>query len=166
MTTNTYHANKDVSVQAEVYKLTTPQVPGTVVSGRNHYLVRKGGARVEIQVGDFIIRGDDGQVDAMPPALFNQLFTIDADEVKAKAVAAKEAEAAVAAETEAQAEADAEAEAAADAAEVVIEESVDSELNIFELPDDDNVPPEPEPDPEPEPEPAKKKAKRKRKKKT
>lgn len=164
MSINTYHANEGVSVRAEVYKVATPQVPGTVISGRNHYLVRKGGARVEIQVGDFIIRGDDGQVDAMPPALFNQLFTIDADEVKAEAVAAKEAEAAIQAEANAQAETDAEDEAAADAADAATEQVIDEpaveEVNIFETTDD--PPAEPEAPADPPPKKAKKKSRRKK----
>lgn len=148
MSTNTYHVRDGVAIEAECYAARVPQVQGTVIAGRNHYLVRKGGARVAIKVGDFIIRGENGEVDAMPPALFHQLFTTDADEVKAEAEAAKEVEAAAAveaqAEADAQDEADAEVEAAADAVtEPAIDEPAVADLNIFEPTDD--VPAAPEP---------------------
>jgi hypothetical protein len=172
MSTTTYHANEGVSVQAELYKVKTPQVPGTVIAGRNHYLVRKGGARVVIQIGDYIIRGENGEVDAMPPALFNQLFTIDADEVQTKVAAAKESAAAAEAQAEADAQdeadaqAEADAEAAADAADAATEQVIDEpiagdEVNIFDPTDD--VPAAPEAPADPPPKKAKKKSRRKKK---
>lgn len=182
MSTNTYHANEGISVQAEFYKVKTPQVAGTVIAGRNHYLVRKGGERVRIQIGDYIIRGENGEVDAMPPALFNQLFTIDADEVQAiadeKAAAEKAAIEAVAEAQEietAQAEVaqvddsdeaatlDAANAAEAEAAELTAEPSTqDSPAhdNIFEPADD--APVEPEAPADPPPKKAKKKSRRKK----
>ncbi len=141
-TTRTYNGREDVSIEAEPFSAKQPQIRNTVTNARHHYLVLKGGKRVELQVGDFIIRGADGQIDSMPAALFHQLFEIDAQAAEdiADEKAAAEAEAQESTREERQAAVDAKAEAAADAADAAEETTTDEPP--ADKADDDEAAPE------------------------